>query len=185
ALLRRFGSKERLLRAFTRREVLRTEAVFCAAPARARRPLAELEATLRDLGRRLGEADALAAYLAFLHTEMRDPEGRALLAGAWRTCVEAFRRWIAAAQAAGELDVAPGLEVALAERARVALDGALMGWTLVRRGRLEDWLVAQVLAVLEPHVPAGTSPWTPERCEPTPAVDPWRPPAGGEEGGRT
>lgn len=176
-LVQRFGSKRGLLLALADRSA--RDAGDLAGRVRQEHPsaLAALAAlTVRSWAAMAGP-DSFANHLAFLCTDLTDPElhERAL------TVHRAHKHAVGAllAEAAGTGELRAGTDAAaLAETVQAVVAGAGLTWALEREGTLEERLRRALDAVLSPHLAAppapartpGGSPYGPgDRYAPAPA----------------
>ena len=152
AVVQRFGSKQGLLAALTRRAAEEVPNAFARLRRKHRSPLAALRAHARAFARMGTSAGGLAHHLAYLQLDLTD---RAMHAAA-RAQASATRAELAAlladAVASGEL--APGADPRrLARLVEVTLPGSLMTWALYEEGSADAWVRRDLDEVLRPHLP--------------------------------
>jgi len=88
--------------------------------------------------------------LAYLQTDLSDPEFRRHLARHARTTRAGLRRLIEAAVRAGELD--PGTPAArLARTVESILSGSMLTWVIYQQGTATRWIRADLEAVVWPY----------------------------------
>lgn len=141
--VKRFGSRQELLVALSRRWIDRLPGEVRAAVA-GRPPGAEQvrAATVRGF-ERFDDPDAAAAHLMALTGDLADPELRRLLAQGWRLVKDGIARAVSEAHAHGRLCASP--EPAVAARVLHALaHGAFLDWSVDPSGRLADRLAADL-----------------------------------------
>ena len=151
ALAQRFGSKRELLVALAAAGAAGTGPFLASLRARHDSPLAALREYAACLAHLAPSAEALARNLAYLQNDLADPDLRAHLVTQARATRAMLRRLVREAVAAGEL--AAGTDApALARTVEVVLNGALFTWAVDPEGTAERWLLANVQAVLAPHL---------------------------------
>jgi AcrR family transcriptional regulator len=154
-LVQRFGSKRALLLALAERFAGSAGTVFDGLRAAHRRPLATLRAYAMCMADLAATPDALSRNLAYLQTDLTDPEFRAHLqanARATRLEIESLLR-SAVMEGVLRRDVDPPR---LARTVEVVITGSLMTWACYREGSAAAWIRRDLNAVLRPHLSAGS-----------------------------
>jgi AcrR family transcriptional regulator len=155
ALVQRFGSKRALLLAHARHAAATGDIGFGApADVRSASPLDEVRAAVRVYARLAGSPQAALRNLAYLHNDLADPVLRRHLLRSTRATRARYERLLADAVAAGELRVETDIR-ALARMLEVTLGGSLLAWTLHREGSADEWLRADLEAMLRPFLRRG------------------------------
>ena len=151
-LVQRFGSKRGLLLAFAEQASASVSDGFAAARAATRSPLGALLAALERMASPVQTPEAMANNLAFLQTDLADPEfHRHALAHARAVRTE-IRALLEAAVRAGELAPRDGARLErLARAVQVVYTGALVTWAVEREGTVGQWLRDQMELLLAPH----------------------------------
>ena len=152
ALVQRFGSRRGLMLALMAEFSRGAGDFFAQLRAAHPSPLAALRA-YAECQAQLAESPAsLAHHLAYLQTDLTDPDMHAYLrlhAGETR---DSLRALLADAVAAGEL--APGTDVdGLTRAVQSVLSGSLFVWASHAEGTAAAWLRADLDAVLAPYLP--------------------------------
>jgi AcrR family transcriptional regulator len=152
----RFGSKRGLLLAFRARAADEATAHFATARAAHASPLEALRAGLLRMTAEISTTDELANHLALVQLELTDPDFHGYTLDHARTLLAHVRLLLATAADRGEL--APCDIDRLARAVFVTYNGALLTWTVLRVGRLEDWLGRELDFLLKPW-------WRPVKSE--------------------
>lgn len=149
ALIKRFGSKRELLLAVSRAGTADTAAAFAHQRAAAPSPLAALIDATLSLARATRSPEEAAHHLAFLHTDVTDPDFRAPMLEITRAMLDGYAALIREAIAAREL---AGCDPrALARVLYAIVGGSMIAWAVVRQGTAEAWVRADVEAALAPY----------------------------------
>lgn len=149
-LVRRFGSKHRLLVAVVAHAVEATAAVFAAARESGADPLTALTDALVGLAEPIRGREELANHMAFVQLGLLDPELREHAQAQAHTVRREIAALLAAAADVGHLRPATDTE-ALARAVQVAYHGSLITWALTGDGPPDAALRADVERVLTPH----------------------------------
>lgn len=160
-LVQRFGSKRGLLLALSSRAPAEPPVRFAAARMQHGSPLAALRAGLLGMASGIATPQELANHLAFLQLELIDPEFHQYALRHAESMIHEVRSILAEAVGAGELRACDVDE--LARALYTSYNGALLSWSILRRGSLTAYLDRELTRRLEPYRPAGTTP----RAEPS------------------
>jgi AcrR family transcriptional regulator len=150
-LVQRYGSKRALLLLLAERFAGSAKAVFEGLRAAHPRPLATLRAYAVCMADLAATPEALSRNLAYLQTDLTDPDFRAHLlanARATRREIEALLR---AAVAEGEVRRRVDIH-GLARAIETVISGSLMTWACYREGPAATWVRRDLDAVLQAHV---------------------------------
>jgi AcrR family transcriptional regulator len=150
-IVQRFGSKRGLLLAIMKRFSEASDDMVTAIARQHESPLAALRAYAECLA---GMAESPAAYvrsLAYLQTDLSDPEFRKLLARHAKTTRLALKRLIDRATAAGEL-AGVASSARLARAIEALLSGSALTWVIYQEGTATRWVRADLDALLEPYL---------------------------------
>lgn len=150
-LMQRFGSKRKLLLAFSAHSSDGVERAFASAREKHSSPLAALLADPVGATRAFTSPEDLANHLAFLQLELTDPEFHQHTLAHARAVRAQTKQLLDAAMHAREL--APCDTTRLAEALCIAYNGTLITWAILRRGRLATALRRQTELVLGPYRP--------------------------------
>jgi AcrR family transcriptional regulator len=148
-LVQRFGSKRGLLLAVAASGPESVAGAFAAARERRASPLRALEDVLVAFASRVADPDEVAHHLAFLALDLSDPEFRAHAARHADALRREVGRLLDEAAAAGEL--ALRRRGPLAEALVSAYNGALLGWSIDRRGSAPERVREHVRLLLRPY----------------------------------
>jgi AcrR family transcriptional regulator len=155
ALVQRFGSRRGLMLALMAEFSRGAGDFFAQLRAAHPSPLAALRAYADGQARMADSPATLAHHLAYLQTDLTDPDMHAHLRAHAGETRAALRALLADAVAAGEL--APGTEVdALTRAVQSVLSGSLFVWASHAEGTAAAWVRADLDAVLAPHVAGET-----------------------------
>lgn len=151
AIVQRFGSKRRLLLVLAERSAHSTDAFFRELERRHRSPLAAIRAYSACMADLAASPPAFARSLAYLQTDLMDPDFRRHLMDQAHATHEGLQRLIEAAREKRELSggVQP---VRLARTIEAVIGGSLLAWAVYQRGSAERWIRADVDAVLAPYL---------------------------------
>lgn len=148
-LVQRFGSKRGLLLAMATSAAESMDACFDMVRAAHPSPLAALVAAATDITRYFDTPEEVANHLAFLQTDLSDPDFRRLMVMSSKKTLEGYRRLLRDAVDAGEL---VECETERLARAITAIcGGSLIQWAVFRQGTAVAWVRQDVDAVLEPY----------------------------------
>ena len=137
-LVQRFGSKRGLMLALARSARDSVDACFDAVRAAHRSPLAALLAAATEMTRYVNSPEEMANHLAFLQTDLSDPDFYAVMLDNARLIVAGYRRLLDEAVAAREL--VPCDTARLARAVDAVAGGSLIGWAVYREGTAESWV---------------------------------------------
>lgn len=154
-LVQRFGSKRHLLLMLAERYSDGAGAMMAAFAERHRSPLAALRDYSECMAGMASSPAALARNFAYLQIDLTDPDFRVHLAKGARATRDWFRQLIQAAVDAGELDA--GVDPArLARTIEAVVGGSLLSWAFYQEGSAARWVLADLDAVLAPHLAPKT-----------------------------
>jgi AcrR family transcriptional regulator len=149
-LLQRFGSKRGLLLKLAETGPGWAEEKFVTASAGYPSPRKALIAALKAMTASVASPEAMANNLAFLQTDLSDPDFHDLA----QRHAQAFRRAIQAAlddaKQAGEIGQATDTK-RLTEAVEAVYNGALITWAIHRKGRLDNHLAKQLDTLLSAY----------------------------------
>jgi AcrR family transcriptional regulator len=137
-LVQRFGSKRGLMLALARSARDSVDACFDAVRAAHRSPLAALLAAATEMTRYVNSPEEMANHLAFLQTDLSDPDFYAVMLDNARLIIAGYRRLLDEAVAAREL--VPCDTARLARAVDAVAGGSLIGWAVYREGSAESWV---------------------------------------------
>ena len=150
ALMRRFGSKQRLFAAFMQQQLTAQPGMLTGLQAAHADPLAAILALSGHTRAYTQERKAYLRHLASFFLQLADDEALVPVIARW---FEAERRWIAArlddAVAAGSLRAATPVRD-LARTLQAALHGARLQWSTGGKGTEGAWSRREMTAVLTP-----------------------------------
>jgi AcrR family transcriptional regulator len=150
-LVQRFGSKRDLLLALSRRFSDGSGEMVAALARKHASPLAALRAYADCVAGMAATPAAFVRNLAYLQTDLTDPEFRRHLAEHARATRAELGRLLERAKRAGEL--ASGTPTArLARTIEVVLGGSMLAWVVYQEGSARRWVRADVEAVLKPYL---------------------------------
>ena len=159
-LVQRYGSKRALLLLLAERFAGSAGAVFEGLRAAHRRPLATLRAYAVCMADLAPTPEALSRNLAYLQTDLTDPDFRAHLLTNARATRREIESLLRAAVIEGELrrnvDI-PGLARAI----EAVISGSLMTWACYREGSAAAWIRRDLDAVLQAYVAPSRQPRAP------------------------
>lgn len=158
-LVQRYGSKRALLLLLAERFAGSAGAVFDGLRAAHPGPLATLRAYAACMAELAPTPEALSRNLAYLQTDLTDPEFRAHLltnARATRREIEALLR-----AAVDEGELRPDADTrGLARAVEAVIGGSLMTWACYREGPAAAWIRRDLDAVLQGSVVRARPPKT-------------------------
>jgi AcrR family transcriptional regulator len=156
-LVQRYGSKRGLLLLLAERFAGSAGAVFEALRAAHRSPLSTLRAYAVCMADLAPTPEALCRNLAYLQTDLTDPDFRTHLltnARATRREIESLlRSAIMAGELRGNVDVR-----SLARAVEAVVSGSLMTWACYREGSAARWIRHDLDAVLRAYLSPGHRP---------------------------
>ncbi|WP_329380073.1 TetR/AcrR family transcriptional regulator [Streptomyces sp. NBC_01351] len=154
-LSQRFGSKRGLLLALSERGVDEIGRLHAHVRAEHASPLEALAALTGGAWSAVVTPEEFANHMAFLCSDLADPEFHRLALAAEQAQQAAVRSLLAEAVAAGELR--PDTDTAgLARAVRQATTGASVLWAVDREGTLTGRRLDALAATLHPHRPKET-----------------------------
>jgi AcrR family transcriptional regulator len=148
-LVQRFGSKRGLLLALAREVNASVGDQFAAIRAAHPSPLEAIYAVGDCMARMATTPEELANNIAYLHTDLTDPDFHAVILDQSRATHAEIRTLLDEAVAAGEL--------AECDTDRVArligslMGGSLLSWAVFREGTAADRLRSDLYTLLEPY----------------------------------
>ena len=148
-LVQRFGSKRGLMLALARSARDSVEACFAMVRAAHPSPLDALVAAGTEMTRYVKSPEEMANHLAFLQTDLSDPDFYAVMLENSTRIESGYRRLLDEAVAAGELKRCDTARLARAVGA--VSGGSLIGWAIYRRGGAEAWVRADLVTLLDPY----------------------------------
>jgi AcrR family transcriptional regulator len=146
-LVQRFGSKRGLMLALAQSARDSVEACFDAVRASNPSPLAAVLAAGTEMTRYVNSPEEMANHLAFLQTDLSDPDFYALMLENSRRIIAGYRRLLDEAVAAREL--VPCDTARLARAVDALASGSLIGWAVYREGTAEAWVRHDLNTLLE------------------------------------
>ncbi|MFI0937600.1 TetR/AcrR family transcriptional regulator [Streptomyces sp. NPDC021020] len=155
-LVQRFGSKRGLLLALADRSAAHAGEVARRVTQEHPSALAALRALTVESVAGMATPERFAHHLAFLCTDLADPELYARALAVHEAHRQAVSQLLARAAESGELR--PGTDVpALADAVRAVTAGAGLNWAVERRGTLAERLHRDLGTLLAPHLPSPTT----------------------------
>ena len=151
ALVQRFGSKRALLAAFADRSASSASDVLAELRRKHDSPLATLRAYAGCMGELATSPAALARNLAYLQTDLTEPDLREALRRQALATRAGLRRLLEEAVNAGELDAATPV-ASLSRTIEHVVAGALLTWAIHQQGSAKRWVRSAVEEVLEPYL---------------------------------
>jgi AcrR family transcriptional regulator len=149
ALVRRFGSKRGLMLALARSARDGVDACFDAVRAVHKSPLAAVLAAGTEMTRYVNSPEEMSNHLAFLQTDLSDPDFYAVMLENSRRTIDGYRRLLDEAVAAREL--VPCDTARLARAVDALSGGSLIGWAVHREGTAETWVRGDLDTLLQPY----------------------------------
>jgi AcrR family transcriptional regulator len=156
ALVRRFGSKRGLMLALARAARDSVDACFDIVRQSHKSPLAAVLAAGTEMTRFVSSPEEMSNHLAFLQTDLSDPDFYAIMLENSRRIVDGYRRLLDEAVAAREL--VPCDTARLARAVDAMAGGSLIGWAVQRQGTAEAWVRHDLETLLEPYRSKRASP---------------------------
>jgi AcrR family transcriptional regulator len=148
-LVQRFGSKRGLLLALARSARDSVDACFALVRAAHPSPLAAVLAAGTEMTRYVNSPEEMSNHLAFLQTDLRDPDFYAVMLENSQRILAGYRALLDEAVTAGEL--VPCDTARLARAVDALAGGALIGWAVYRQGKAEAWVRDDLHTLLEPY----------------------------------
>jgi AcrR family transcriptional regulator len=149
ALIKRFGSKRELLLAVSRAGSTGMATAFAQLRASAKSPLGALIDATTQLAKGTRSPEEAAHHLAFLHTDVTDPDFRKPMLEMTRATLTGYEGLVADALAKRELrDCEPA---ALARVLYAIVGGSMITWAVIRKGTAEAWVRADIEAAIAPY----------------------------------
>jgi AcrR family transcriptional regulator len=152
-LVQRFGSKRGLMLALARSARDSVDACFDLVRASNPSPLAALLAAGTEMTRYVRSPEEMANHLAFLQTDLSDPDFYAVMLENSQRILAGYRTLLDEAVAAREL--VPCDTARLARAVDAMAGGSLIGWAVYRQGTAESWVRGDLTTLLEPYRPKG------------------------------
>lgn len=153
-LVQRYGSKRALLLQLAERFAGSAAAVFERLRAVHGRPLTTLRGYAACMAELAATPEALSRNLAYLQTDLTDPEFRAHLLTNARATRREIESLLRAAAAEGELRRDADIR-GLARAIEAVIGGSLMTWACYREGTAAAWIRRDLDAVLDAYVAPG------------------------------
>jgi len=149
-LVQRFGSKRGLMLKISASAAESSDACFdMVRAAHPGSPLAALMAAAAGFAQMAGSPEELANSLAFLQTDITDPEFHVHTLEMSKKNVAGYRALLKDAVAAGELKPHDTARMARAINALAA--GSVINWAIFRDGTAERWVRRDLDTLLAPH----------------------------------
>ena len=150
-LVQRFGSKRGLMLALARSARDSVDACFDLVRAANPSPLAAVLAAGTEMTRYVSSPEEMANHLAFLQTDLSDPDFYAVMLENSQRILAGYRTLLDEAVAAGEL--VPCDTARLARAVDAMAGGSLIGWAVYRQGSAENWVRGDLTTLLERYRP--------------------------------
>ena len=154
-LVQRFGSKRGLMLALARSARDSVEACFTLVRAANPSPLAAVLVAATEMTRYVTSPEEMSNHLAFLQTDLSDPDFYAVMLENSRRILAGYRRLLDEAVAAREL--VPCDTARLARAVDAVAGGSLIGWAVFREGTAEAWVRSDLHTLLDPYRPTPRS----------------------------
>ena len=148
-LVQRFGSKRGLMLALARSARDSVDACFDLVRAANPSPLSAVLAAGTEMTRYVNSPEEMSNHLAFLQTDLSDPDFYQVMLENSRRMIVGYRRLLDEAVAAGEL--LPCDTPRLARAVDALAGGSLIGWAVYREGTAEAWVRGDLNTLLEPY----------------------------------
>ncbi|MGD0426753.1 MAG: helix-turn-helix domain-containing protein [Candidatus Acidiferrales bacterium] len=149
-IIQRFGTKRELLLANCKAWTADVPGQFAAARAKYRSPLKTLIELFVEFSGFAATPESMANFLAYLQIDLIDPEFRAVLLRQFATMREETKKLLDDAIAARELRACDSGE--LARLVQQVNSGAMLDWTVYRKGALGAWIRRALEALLAPYL---------------------------------
>jgi len=154
AVVQRFGSKQKLLRALNARFAAGTGVMLAAIRAAHPSPLAAIRAYASSFGGMVASRETLAHHLGYLQLDLADAVMFKHVRQHTVETRETLRAWVAEAIAQGELK--RGTPAAdLARLIHTTVNGSMMSYPFFRDGAPAAWLRRDLELALRPHLPGA------------------------------
>jgi AcrR family transcriptional regulator len=150
-LVQRYGSKRALLLLLAERFAGSAGAVFEELRAKSRGPLATLRAYAVCMADLAPTPEALSRNLAYLQTDLTDPDFRAHLLSNARATRREIESLLQTAVSAGELRRDVDIR-RFARAVEAVIGGSLMTWACYREGSAATWIRRDLDAVLQAYL---------------------------------
>jgi AcrR family transcriptional regulator len=152
ALVQRFGSKRELQLRLATHAAASTPDLMKQLRETHKSPLSVVRAYAGCIGDLATTPAALARNLAYLQTDITDPELRASLRKQATATARILEHLLAEAADCGELKADTPIDD-LVRTLEHVLSGALLTWAIYQRGRARPWVLSAVDAALRPFIP--------------------------------
>ncbi len=152
-LVQRFGSKRGLMLALARAARDSVDTCFAAVRAAHPSPLEALVAAATEMTKYVTSPEEMSNHLAFLQTDLSDPEFYAVMRDNSSRIEAGYRALIDAAVAEDELRPCDTRRLARAVGAMSG--GSLIGWAVYRQGTAEAWVRRDLATLLDPYRSTG------------------------------
>jgi AcrR family transcriptional regulator len=149
-LVQRFGSKRELLLALSQKFSDGSGDLVTAMARQHASPLAALHAYADCVAGMAATPAAFVRNLAYLQTDLTDPEFRRHLGKHAKATRAGLRRLLDRAVRAGELR-SDTPTTRLARTIEAVLSGSMLTWVIYQEGSASKWIRADLAAVLEPY----------------------------------
>lgn len=149
ALVQRFGSKRKLLQAFSSSATGHSESLLAHLRTRFESPLQLLREFLLCFAAMAATPREMANHLAWLQLDLTDPVMLRSFREMSLENLAILERLLREAVAAGELG--PNDSPALARTLSAVTTGSLLAWATFREGGAREWLERDLNVVLGPH----------------------------------
>jgi AcrR family transcriptional regulator len=153
-LVQRFGSKRGLLLAVARTGASGVREQFAHFRSASRSPLQTIEAVARCMAGMAKTPEALANHLAFLEMDLADRDFHRLALAHSRQFQAELRALLDEAVRSGELRRCPTARLASAVQSMIS--GSLLGWAILRDGKAEASILANLDTLLRPYRAASS-----------------------------
>lgn len=148
-IVQRFGSKRGLMLALARAACDSVGTCFAAVRAAHASPLNALVAAATEMTRYVTSPEEMANHLAFLQTDLSDPDFYALMRENSARIEAGYRALIEDAVARGELQ--PCDTGRLARAVGAMAGGSLIGWAVYRHGTAQAWVRRDLATLLDSY----------------------------------
>src|SRR5687768_8716810 len=148
-LVQRFGSKRGLMLALACSARDSVEACFTLVRASNPTPFGALLAAATEMTRYVKSPEEMSNHLAFLQTDLSDPDFYAVMLENSRRILAGYQRLLDEAVAARE--IVPCDTARLARAVDAVAGGSLIGWAVYREGTAETWVRTDLQTLLDPY----------------------------------
>lgn len=148
-LVQRFGSKRKLLQAFSSSAAGHGEFLLAHLKSRFKSPLQVVREFLLCFADMAATPKEMANHLAWLQLDLTDPVMLRSFRAMSRENLEILEKLLAEAVDEGELR--PNNSASLARVLMAATTGSLLAWATFREGTARAWLQRDLDTVLDPH----------------------------------